>query len=126
MTPSKQTKELGFKRTLEVLDQLGIKPNGRHVVSAQTFDNWCKNKPELFDAVITGVAYKQGLLDGADQQKQPAAASQIESIVSSELMDFKDKIPRLLELERKARLMVESNYFKPAIMGFEAALRELD
>jgi len=61
-----------------------------------------------------------------NQENQPTVSGHVKPIVSGELKDFKGRIPRLLELERKARVMVDSNYFRPAIMGFEAALRELD
>ena len=61
-TPSKQAKALGFKDMNQVKAQLGFNKNGHPMVSSQTLDNWSKNKPELFDAVLMGVAYKLGLL----------------------------------------------------------------
>tara|TARA_R100000951_G_scaffold91472_1_gene79843 strand:+ start:9284 stop:9499 length:216 start_codon:yes stop_codon:yes gene_type:complete len=60
------------------------------------------------------------------QNEKPTVSNPVEAVVSSELRDFKGRIPLLLELERKAKIMVESDYFKPAIMGFEAALRDLE
>ena len=62
MTPSKKTKALGFKGMNQVKAELGFNKNGHPLVSSQTLDNWNKNKPELFDAVLIGVAYKLGLV----------------------------------------------------------------
>mgnify|MGYP003660213322 FL=1 len=62
MTPSKQAKELGFKSIAQVQDELGFKSNGDHIVSGQTLNNWSKDKPELLDAVLVGVAAKLGLV----------------------------------------------------------------
>ena len=62
MTPSKQAKELGLNSLKQAQDELGTKPNGDYIVSGQTLDNWSKSKPELLNAVLTGVAYKLGLV----------------------------------------------------------------
>ena len=48
MTPSQQAKAAGLKSLLQVSELTGV--------SAQTLDNWAKNKPDLFKTVILGAA----------------------------------------------------------------------
>lgn len=62
LTPSKKAKALGFKNMKQVKAELGFNEQGHPLVSSQTLSNWNKNKPELFDAVLLGVAYKLGLV----------------------------------------------------------------
>lgn len=65
MTGSEQAKKAGFNSLTEVSNLLGTKANGQPVVSGQTLDNWSKDKPLLFAAVLEGVhisAVMQGLM----------------------------------------------------------------
>ncbi len=48
MTPAKQAKAAGLKSLLQVSELTGV--------SAQTLDNWAKNKPDLFRVVLAGCA----------------------------------------------------------------------
>ena len=54
MTPSKQAKQAGLKSLLQVSELTGV--------SAQTLDNWAKNKPELFRVVLAGCAAQLSLM----------------------------------------------------------------
>lgn len=49
MSPSYKAKSLGCKSLNQVADKTKQSP--------QTLINWHRNKPELFEAVCTGVAY---------------------------------------------------------------------
>lgn len=69
MTPSKEAKELGLRSIVQVQDALGFKIDGKHIVSAQTLSNWNDNKPELFNAVLTGVAFNLGLTEDSNSKK---------------------------------------------------------
>lgn len=50
MTPAKQAKLAGLKSLSQVSEITGV--------SAQTLDNWAKNKPDLFRVVLAGCAVK--------------------------------------------------------------------
>lgn len=50
MTPSQQAKQAGLTGLKQVSEMTGQ--------SAQTLINWYKNKPELFDVVISGCVAK--------------------------------------------------------------------
>lgn len=50
LTPSKQAKELGLKSLTQVGELTGQ--------SLQTLTNWFNDKPELFEVVLLGCAYK--------------------------------------------------------------------
>ena len=54
MTPSKQAKEVGFKSLSQVQKITGM--------SQQCLDNWSKNRPKLFRAILLGAyqIYLQG------------------------------------------------------------------
>jgi len=54
MTPSQQAKAAGLKSLSQVRDMLGTNKNGHPMVSLQTLNNWHKNKPLLFQAVLDG------------------------------------------------------------------------
>lgn len=56
MTPSQQAKAAGLKSLSQVRDMLGTNKNGHPMVSLQTLNNWAKNKPLLFQAVLDGCA----------------------------------------------------------------------
>ncbi len=55
MKPSELCKQQGLSLK-EVSKRLGKSKTGRPLVSEQTLINWHKNKPELFKAVVKGVA----------------------------------------------------------------------
>jgi hypothetical protein len=46
MTPSQQAKAHGYKTLSELASIVGV--------DRQTLDNWAKNKPKLFQAVLLG------------------------------------------------------------------------
>lgn len=54
MTASEKAKAAGLRSLKQISDMLGTNSNGRPMVSRQTLDNWHKNKPELFNAVLMG------------------------------------------------------------------------
>jgi len=56
MTPAQQAKAAGLKNLSQVRDMLGTNKNGHPMVSLQTLNNWHKNKPLLFAAVLAGCA----------------------------------------------------------------------
>lgn len=52
MKPSEKCKEAGLKSLAELSDMTDV--------SVQTLNNWFKDKPALFDIVLTGAACKKG------------------------------------------------------------------
>lgn len=50
MTPSQKAKAKGLKSLSQVSEITGV--------SKQTLSNWAKNKPDLFDTVLAGCAFK--------------------------------------------------------------------
>lgn len=50
MTPSQQAKAAGLKSLTEVMEKTGV--------SLQTLTNWHRDKPKLFEIVITGCKSK--------------------------------------------------------------------
>lgn len=51
---SEKALKVGLKSLEQVSKQTGI--------SRQTLNNWSKNKPDLFDVVLIGVAHLKGVL----------------------------------------------------------------
>ena len=62
MTPSQQAKSVGLKGLTQVVDMHGLKPNGQPILNISTLSNWQTSKPELFETVIIGAAYRSGCL----------------------------------------------------------------
>jgi len=62
-TPSQKAKQIGLKSLGVVIELTGQ--------SAQTISNWAKNKPELFEVVLTGCAAKLKENDSAQLPQLP-------------------------------------------------------
>lgn len=55
-TPSRYVKSRGLKSISQISNETGV--------SAQTLDNWFKNKRDLFDVVVDGMLMRQDVSHG--------------------------------------------------------------
>lgn len=101
MTPSQQAKAAGLKSLSQVRDMLGTSESGHPIVSLQTLINWHKNKPDLFDIILTGCHTKIAIGEFLKHIPSPEQIEQSFNEQNRELLEMQRKFNSLTQVKNK-------------------------